>query len=407
MNKWVVWLLVLLLCLSCAMAEENGGFEELGYSDIAGLLPVKRNGMWGVIAPDGTMVIPCEWDGVHYLAGTNRIPVMRGGLWGCIDLAGNVVVEPVWDNLTVWPDDTMEVIRDGRAGLLDENGGVIISCGPYISVSYSVGGLYRVLNERQRYGMLNADGSVAVPAQWREIGWFSDGLAYATMDSRTWCYINGAGEVVIPGPFDDARSFRDGVAMVRVGSEYQFIDVQGHSLTAQGWELAKEFSCGLAMVKRNGLYGYIDCTGETVIPLQFSAANAFAEGVALVQLGEERIAIDTTGQRLFGCEYDAAYGMFFNGFIWVMKDGKYGLLNRAGELVIPCEWDKPMRPFLEGDVMQLVRDGQLAFANRQGEMITGRLWDGAAVSYRIQGEYLYLLENGVLSIWNAWGEQMY
>nr|MBR4281260.1 WG repeat-containing protein [Clostridia bacterium] len=412
MKKLLIWLMAMLLCLPWAVAEEKDNhYDALGYDyHEDGLLSVQRNGLWGVIAADGTLIIPCEWEEIGTIIG-GRIPVKRNGLWGCIDLQGHVVVEPVWDFLSVWSDGTMDVDRDGYTGLLSTDGEIIIPCGTYAYVGWNIDGFYLVADKQGNNGKLNLDGTVAIPLEWAHIDYFCEGLASAAKTGGTYCYINTAGETVIPGPFTYAGDFKDGLALVRnwgLNEDWLFIDQQDNSLTSTGWEDAEEFSCGLALVKRDGLYGYIDRTGELVIPLQFTSASSFYNGVALVRQGEERIAINTQGDTLYTCVWDRAGGKFWGGFIWVQQDGLYGLMNTAGELVVPCEWDDYVgMPFLLGDMMAMKKADQLGFVNKQGELITGQLWDEAAISYRIQDEYLFLLEDGVLSIWHADGTQLY
>ena len=56
---------------------------------------------------------------------------------------------------------------------------------------------------------------------------------------------------------------------------------------------------------------------------------------------------------------------------------------------------------------QVFPDGQRAFLNKQGELITGRLHERSAIDAEWYGDVLYLLEDGVLSIWHADGTKSY
>lgn len=407
MKKMIALLLLLMLVFPALAEDKDNRYDGLGPYGENGMMPVQCNGLWGIVDATGRQVVPCEWEDVG-TPGEMRIPVERDGLWGCVDLTGCVVVEPVWDSLSVWSDGTLKVRRDGWAGLLSADGEVIVPCGQYTYVGWNIDGYILVQDARDRWGKLNPDGSVAIPLEWWELGYFHDGLAYAKRMNDRWRYINTAGETAFDGSFIQPGDFKDGLALVEVSSGgCRFIDTTGTPLTPD-WDDAEEFSCGLALVKRDGLYGYIDCTGEVVIPLQFTSASSFVDGVALVRRGEERIAISTTGETFYGCPFEKAGGTFRFGFIWVMQGGQYGLMNTAGELVVPCEWDEYVgMPFLFGDVTAMKKDGELGFVNRQGELVTGQRWDEARTGYAIDGEYLYLLEDGVLTIWNADGTQVY
>ena len=87
-----------------------------------------------------------------------------------------------------------------------------------------------------------------------------------------------------------------------------------------------------------------------------------------------------------------------------------GVIDKQGALIIPCEWDAMVDriwPFNRGEIMQVGKDGLWGFINQQGELITGRLYAPETIQAEWYGEYLFLLENGVLSIWHADGTQVY
>ena len=93
----------------------------------------------------------------------------------------------------------------------------------------------------------------------------------------------------------------------------------------------------------------------------------------------------------------------------ITEDGLYGVIDRDGNQVIPCEWtgmEQWQWPFMWSGIVSMSRDGQTAFLNKQGELVTGRLHPQENTTAFYHGDILFLLENGVLSIWSPDGTKV-
>lgn len=126
------------------------------------------------------------------------------------------------------------------------------------------------------------------------------------------------------------------------------------------------FACGLQPVKKNGKWGYIDTCGNEVIQCKFEHAYPFEYGMAVVaqydNTTDDRPAwylIDHNGNQLFfmghssfpeeflGFCADGKRQFFSYGLMPVIKGGKYGYINRTGEVAIPYRYNSA-RPFCYG-----------------------------------------------------------
>lgn len=108
--------------------------------------------------------------------------------------------------------------------------------------------------------------------------------------------------------------------------------------------------------------------------------------------------------------YDALEYPGQPGYAAVQRDGLWGIVDRTGALMIPCEWDDMEQwqwPFMWSEIVAMSRDGQTAFLNTQGELVTGRLHPRGEITALYRDDILFLLENGVLSIWQADGTKVY
>ena len=136
-----------------------------------------------------------------------------------------------------------------------------------------------------KYGFIDETGRVVIPCQWKDVNFFSEGLAGVKDENEKWGFIDKTGRVVIPCRWKEACFFSEGLARVQGENwEWGFIDKNGRVVIPCRWVDALHFYEGLAAVKdKNIKWGYIDKTGRVVIPCQWKEAVSFSEGLAIVK----------------------------------------------------------------------------------------------------------------------------
>lgn len=428
MKKLLAMLLLLMLVFPALAEEKDNRYDAIGDCgfDENTLLPVKRDGLWGFVNASGELVIPCEWED-YRAPNAGKIAVQKDGLWGCIDLAGNVLVEPEWEHLSVWSDGSYDVVREGGCALMNAEGELVTALGAYSYIGGNLDGTLMVITHDGKTGKLNPDGSVAVPSEWDYIGYFGGDRAYALLDSGGYCYIDRTGSVVIPGPFITAYEFREGMAAVRLtrspiinGStrDWNFIDAQGNVLFDEGFMEICDISDGMYVVSRDDKIGYVSARGELVIPIGYEPINYqvlsdsdFSHGRAPVRQNGVTFWIDKEGNCLADLPFEKVEE-WGGQLAFVRNEQKLcGAVNTDGEIVIPCEWvvmgSRWQIPHEDCEIVWGRRGNEVAFFNQRGENITGRIHDTETTTGIHDWHYLYLLEDGVLTIWNAKGEQVY
>lgn len=120
-------------------------------------------------------------------------------------------------------------------------------------------------------------------------------------------FADETGEVVIPCKYKDVGSFSEGLAWVKERDVYVPVDENGRKLSAADIlhrSLIETLNTGRVTVvskgmkkeKVDGKYGYIDKAGRVVIPFKYDAAEPFKGGFARVKRNGKSISIDKTGQ---------------------------------------------------------------------------------------------------------------
>lgn len=225
------------------------------------------------------------------------------------------------------------------------------------------------IREGGKLGFMDANGKVAIPAQFQNDALspvhhegavdFSDWLPVKT--KKGWGYIDATGAFKLDPQFALACPFSEDLAAVSrqiVGRSYGvpqgrwgYIDRKGKTVVAEQFGAAEEFHKGLAAVAAPNAdgsvseyasdYGLIDSKGKTVLPAKFERIFQWQEGLALTWKTSEKIGyLDEKGRVAIPCEFTGG-NHFESGFARIEKKNKCGLLDKTGKVVF---WSESVIP---------------------------------------------------------------
>lgn len=340
-SGYLWWIVVVLLYYNTCKAQQNNELAAV-YKD--------KSGDYGYISPEGKILIPAQYkDAKPFSAeGMALVKVKKanpGGIrYGFIDKTGKFIVEPVYYSASEF--------KDGLA---------------LVRVKKDSGEL--------RYGYIDRTGKFVIEPIYIYASEFSEGLAAVQLSKKlaadydpnvtetliTWAYIDKTGKIIIeesqlrmPSRVSMLGNFYNGVAAVSV---FEFTETyyvnRKKLLPADSLKInnGKEtnsplgFSEGLAAVQKGPLsYEYIDTKGATVIRKNFTKAGGFREGLAIVEINKQTAFIDKQGEIKFTVNFkyvdnSTAVG-FKNGyFTFISPEGKYGVINKLGKVVINPEYE--------------------------------------------------------------------
>jgi len=198
---------------------------------------------------------------------------------------------------------------NGKRGLLDQNGQVLVSP-VFRNILFLNDGIIPAVDD-QAFVLIKENGDIIDKKFWDIDYKFEEGLlAVQSFETKKWGYINFAGEYVIQASFDSLTCFSGGLAAVLINGKIGFIDHSGktviqpryESLTNDRYQGAKRFSYNLSAVKLGGKWGYIDKKGSTAIDFTFDEANEFIGNVAKVKKESTEYLINQNGKVLYKSE---------------------------------------------------------------------------------------------------------
>lgn len=254
--------------------------------------------------------------------------------------------------------------------------------------------LYPIISNG-KYGYMNAQGKLIIPAIYSEVGPFQDGLAVVSKE-ELFGIIDKKNQLIIDFQYDEVSEFVKNRAIVRQGEKYGVINRSGkwvfplefddisigtnllYTVVKEGkstlynlnfepvlfgagtsetnfskWMSAKhpEFELvgeldrksNRAVVKVAGQLNYIDSLGKVILttPLEWFAdalnVAKFSNGFAVFRKKEKFGLIDATGKVIQKPIYESSGP--YAGF-WPVKDkGNWALLDVKGKVVLPFEYD--------------------------------------------------------------------
>jgi len=301
---------------SCGLAAVNTGGEKTYSYDYSDAYYI--GGKWGFINSKGLVVVPLKYDDVRdFSDGMAAVNIggtveyddwddesfFSGGKWGFINSAGLVVVPVKYDEVQNFSGGFGNVIAGGKAGCVGKAGQTIIPI-KYTGISTVNKGTAIVWNTDSTYaskfGLISTKGVALTPLAFDEMDYTEDGI-YKAKKGELWGLINSAGKTIV--------SFK-----------YNEIDN----------------SCGYFIVTVDGLKGLLDKTGKEIYPPVNKAITHFDEdGFMLIQKPDSHFS----DFHKSGLKFDNKY-TFEGDVARVMLNGKFGLINRKAQFILPYKYDK-------------------------------------------------------------------
>ena len=186
----------------------------------------------------------------------------------------------------------------------------------------------RVSNLEVRFGYIDRTGHLAIPMKYEMAYPFQNGLA-AVMEAGAWKFIDPSGKIIFAAPVgtNDFGHYSDGLVAVHIGGKVSFERVDG------------------------GEWYYANADGKCAFDWKITSSydsplQIFSEGRAGVRTGDKWGIINRAGETIVPPRYEMVLP-FTNGMAAVKEKGKWGFIDQNGQLAIPTLLSYAS-PFSEG-----------------------------------------------------------
>ncbi len=253
-------------------------------------------------------------------------------------------------------------------------------------------------NSTELWGYIDKEGNEVIPCKYYSANAFNDGVAIVCTDENTSFCIDREGNVLFRLDTDNNyysdSGFQDGLLAfcnqnpMSDNGEFKlgFLDKKGNIAIAPskyyvlwaigGYPKNADFSEGLCCVGKNGKSVYIDTKGNEAIITNYDyyGGDNFSDGLAYCESG----FMDKTGKIIIQGKYDNA-GRFSEGYAFVEKNGKWGIIDKHGNEVTPFQFEfitydedtegeeLPISTFHEG-LAWVARNGLYGYVDTKGNV---------------------------------------
>jgi hypothetical protein len=206
--------------------EPRDGLSYGGFHD--GLMKIKEGKKWGYIDKTGRVVIPPAFvDANNFSCGLAGVVHESLGA-GYINAKGDWVIRlnsavpdyegfseglaPVWDKKSrlfgyITTNGTFAIAPRFKGARAFHQGRAAVRVAMKDETGWPV----------YKWGAIDIDGKLVVPAQYKTVWSFEEGMAKVVADTGSG-FVNLAGELVVPCAFQNVEPFKNGLASVEVGS---------------------------------------------------------------------------------------------------------------------------------------------------------------------------------------------
>lgn len=316
---------------------------------------VKVDGLYGFADKDDNIVIPCQWkDAEEFTEGLAAVK-NENGKWGFIKKSGVEVIPCKWFFAIPFKGGMARVINDSiKYGFIDKSGKEIIPCewkfaedffkGTTLVEDYSGNRFvidksgnvieeYKRVNSSEDLGADDKSDNNSDAKEWYDIYSYKEGLARVVDFNDKYGFIDEKGNVAIPCEWKYADDFHDGLAYVANDEgDHGYIDKSGKEVIPCRWKKITHFNQGFAKAEKYGGWGLIDKKGNEIIPCQWKE---------IISYDEQSVEVEDENGTIFTIDYSGnILPHVKNGVdLYPLKrDGKYGYINKKGEIVIPHTW---------------------------------------------------------------------
>ena len=261
--------------------------------------------------------------------------------YGVIDKEGNTVIDFVYDYVDVLSENRFLAEKEENYKLLDEKGNVILEENNVFISKIDDNLLLDENYDDKTCKFIDYDGNVINTfASIPSIYYGSEGMILFG-EKDLWGFMDVTGKVVIEPKYTNASSFVNGYALVEEqDSTIKFIDKEGKDFCV----IPEEYSYYVSNVNENGL---IICENKD---------------------GKQGV-INTEGNVVVNFEYDHIED-FAEGLAVVSKDDKYGYIDSNGNIAFELGYDM-CEPF-ENGVACVNKDDAWTLIDKNGRSVDNK-----------------------------------
>ena len=303
------------------------------------VLKVSKDGKYGLINLDGNEVLACIYDKIDTIKGVkNSILIQKDGLYGLANNQGNVIIECTYPEITALTND------------------------------YTNG--YVVKNAESKYGLISINKDQVLECKYAEIKHVCGNDMYIVKEDTKWKIVNSAGDKSLEIDFEDVKFINSDVIVAKKGGKYGIWGTDKSEKVKAEYDNIEHVFSDSYIASKDGKFGVINLAGEAVVPFDYSnlTFNKEADCIYAKKADDNNIYLIDRSHEV---KVTAAEVQVFKGFIRAKVDDEYKFYNLKFE-------EKSNRDAFEKHTLYVAKnDGKYGLVNRDGTLVVQYMYEDA------------------------------
>ena len=345
--------------------DEN---QNLSYN--GQVLRVQKQGKYGLINMDGTEILPCEYEEIKALQGVeNAILVQKEGKYGIVNNEGKTLIEPNYVEIQGLGKEASQGFivknQEGKYGIIDISNKQVLET-KYDAISKIHEGDYYVVTENGKQKVVKKDGTEILNGEYDEIVAIlknpENGIIYK--DNEKYGLMNLEGTKIIAENYDDLKEAKTGTFIVKQKDNYGIIDQEGKTLVEVKYKGINYNEKADIYITEDENYNNEILNGNYEIKLTGMVTNIDDER-GYIEIKQEE------GYKYYNFKFEEQKeaDIFKTNTLFVSKkDGKYGFLDKDGNVVVDYIYDDATMQNTYG-YAGIKKDGKWGVVDRNGKVI--------------------------------------
>jgi hypothetical protein len=172
-------------------------------------------------------------------------------------------------------------------------------------------------------------------------------------------------QIVLPAQYDYINYFSEDIFLVKRNSKSGLIDRNNSTIVPvkydhiEVWEASPNCASSINgyLVRLDGKYGIVEFGGKELVPPVYYHIQQQCSGEGRIEVwdGKKYGFIDGAYQLVIPCTFDQVLRQFKNERAIVSVGGKKGVIDTEGNTIIPFEYDRIKVNLLQGNLFYLVK----------------------------------------------------
>lgn len=301
------------------------------------VLKVEKDGKYGLINLDGTELLSCSYDKIDTLKGVkNSILVQKDGKYGLVNNRGDRIIENEYTEISSLTDD------------------------------YTNG--YIVKNAESKFGIISINKDVILECKYDDIKHVCGNDLYIAKINGKWMITNKAGDKTSDMSYDDITYLTSDTIIAKQNGKYGIYGTDKSEKVKSEYQSIEYIFSDYYIAKKDDKYGVINSSGNALVQFEYSSLkyNKDADCIYANKANDENtylidrnLEVKVTGKNIiiydgyiranvndeykfYNLKFEEKTNreVFANNTLYVAKnDGKYGLVNKDGTLVVQYQYE--------------------------------------------------------------------